>query len=242
MDPARTGSISPSAICAFARMYGYERPEEMIGIRAERVHAAEDPSHHRVPAACVQSGFRVVDDGVGRDRPRGPHQKYFLNNWVGIIEAGHARAGLGYPARHHRTQAAGGAVPPGAEDGDRGPARGRDSARLQQPAHRDPRAQRLLLHDLPPETAPTRTSRRSSARRTEPHGLTRQLLAFSRRQVLQPRILDLNAVVLGTENMLQRVIGEDISLVTDLAPDLGLVKADPGQVDQVILNLVGQRS
>jgi PAS domain S-box-containing protein len=67
--------------------------------------------------------------------------------------------------------------------------------------------------------------------------LTRQLLAFSRRQVLQPAVLDLNAVVSGTEKILRRLIGEDIDLVTTLAPDLGAVKADSGQVEQVIMNL-----
>jgi PAS domain S-box-containing protein len=68
-------------------------------------------------------------------------------------------------------------------------------------------------------------------------GLTRQLLAFGRKQVLQPRILDLNDVVSGMEKMLPRVIGEDVELVTVLAPDLGSVKADPGQVDQILMNL-----
>ncbi len=67
--------------------------------------------------------------------------------------------------------------------------------------------------------------------------LTRQLLAFSRQQVLEPRILNLNAVVVDVENMLQRVIGEDIELVTGLDGDLGSVKADPGQIEQVIMNL-----
>jgi PAS domain S-box-containing protein len=68
--------------------------------------------------------------------------------------------------------------------------------------------------------------------------LTRQLLAFSRRQVLQPAILNLNDVVTSTTQLLYRLIGEDIKLVTHLAPWLGLVKADPGQIDQVIVNLV----
>ena len=68
--------------------------------------------------------------------------------------------------------------------------------------------------------------------------LTRQLLAFSRQQVIQPRVLDVNAVVESTRKLLTRLIGEDVALVATLAPDLGLVMNDPGQVEQVIMNLV----
>jgi signal transduction histidine kinase len=67
--------------------------------------------------------------------------------------------------------------------------------------------------------------------------LTRQLLAFSRRQVLQPTILDLNRVLSDMNGMLGRVIGEDIVIQSELAPDLGRVKADRGQIEQVIVNL-----
>nr|MBI3611963.1 response regulator [Nitrospirota bacterium] len=67
--------------------------------------------------------------------------------------------------------------------------------------------------------------------------LTRQLLAFSRRQVLEPKVLDLNAVVTNLDKMLQRLIGEDIDLVPILKPGLGRVKADPGQIEQIIMNL-----
>jgi PAS domain S-box-containing protein len=67
--------------------------------------------------------------------------------------------------------------------------------------------------------------------------LTRQLLAFSRRQVLEPRVLDLNHVLDGTQKMLRRLIGEDIELVVVPAPDLGKVLVDPAQIEQVILNL-----
>jgi len=68
--------------------------------------------------------------------------------------------------------------------------------------------------------------------------LTHQLLAFSRQQVLQPRIIDLNRTVREIEAMLVRIIGEDIELVTELAQDIAAVQADPGQIEQVIVNLV----
>jgi two-component system, cell cycle sensor histidine kinase and response regulator CckA len=67
--------------------------------------------------------------------------------------------------------------------------------------------------------------------------LTRQLLAFSRKQVLEPKMLNLNAVVVEVEKMLCRLIGEDISLQTSLDPMLSYVKADPGHIEQVIINL-----
>jgi signal transduction histidine kinase len=69
-------------------------------------------------------------------------------------------------------------------------------------------------------------------------GMTRQLLAFSRMQVLQPRVLDLNAVVTDMGKMLPRLIGEHIEYMFVPEPKLGPVKADPGQIEQVILNLV----
>src|SRR5439155_10256412 len=67
--------------------------------------------------------------------------------------------------------------------------------------------------------------------------LTRQLLAFSRRQITQPRVLDLNVIMADMDRMLRRVIGEDIDLVTVLDPSVGSIRADPGQVEQVIMNL-----
>ncbi|MGB8294567.1 MAG: PAS domain S-box protein [Polyangia bacterium] len=68
--------------------------------------------------------------------------------------------------------------------------------------------------------------------------LTRQILAFSRKQVLQPGVLNLNQIATGLEKMLRRVLGEDVDYLQTLAPDLGLVRADPGQIEQVLMNLV----
>ena len=75
----------------------------------------------------------------------------------------------------------------------------------------------------------------AAARRAS--SLTKQLLAFSRRETVQPATLHLNDVVSGIEKMLQRIIGEDVELFTELSPVLGLIRADAGQLDQVILNL-----
>ena len=68
--------------------------------------------------------------------------------------------------------------------------------------------------------------------------LTRQLLAFSRRQVIEPKTINLNDLISNISKMLQRLIGEDVELVTLAKPDLGLVTVDPGQFEQVIMNLV----
>ncbi|MBU1244796.1 response regulator [Myxococcota bacterium] len=69
-------------------------------------------------------------------------------------------------------------------------------------------------------------------------GLTRQLLAFSRKQVLQPSVLDVNEITSGLEKMLRRILGEDVELVQVLEPELGRVMADQGQLEQVLMNLV----
>ena len=67
--------------------------------------------------------------------------------------------------------------------------------------------------------------------------LTRQLLAFGRRQMMKPRVVDLNGIVAGMDSMLRRLIGEDVDLLTALSPDLGQVKVDPGQIEQALMNL-----
>ncbi|MFZ0392040.1 MAG: PAS domain S-box protein [Calditrichia bacterium] len=77
---------------------------------------------------------------------------------------------------------------------------------------------------------------RDAASRAE--ALTRQLLAFSRKQVLQPKVVDLNTLVLQLKNMLRRIIGENVELITRLAETPLKIKADSGQLEQVIMNLV----
>jgi two-component system cell cycle sensor histidine kinase/response regulator CckA len=96
----------------------------------------------------------------------------------------------------------------------------------------------LLLAKLPgadPGREPLRQIRSAAERAA---GLTRQLLAFGRKQILAPVVLDLNGLVAELDKMLRRLIGEDVELITVLHPALGQVKADPGQVEQIIMNLV----
>ena len=95
----------------------------------------------------------------------------------------------------------------------------------------------LLLEQLTeedPRRADVQEIRRSAERAA---ALTRQLLAFSRKQVMQPRVIDLNAVVSSVERMLARMVGEDVQVAFSPAPDLWSVKADPGQIEQVLMNL-----
>ncbi|MDH3253643.1 MAG: PAS domain S-box protein, partial [Acidobacteriota bacterium] len=95
----------------------------------------------------------------------------------------------------------------------------------------------LMAADLPvggPHRVAVESIREAAERAV---GLTQQLLAYGRRQMLSPEQLDLNRVVSQTISMLRRVVGEDIEILTSLAPDLGVVEADPNQVKQVLVNL-----
>ena len=67
--------------------------------------------------------------------------------------------------------------------------------------------------------------------------ITRQLLAFSRKQILQPKVLNLNALIADLSKLLRRLIGEDVELITNAGSDLGQIKSDPGQIEQIIMNL-----
>jgi PAS domain S-box-containing protein len=96
----------------------------------------------------------------------------------------------------------------------------------------------ILLNRMPedsPHHMPIEEIKKASDRAC---GLTRQLLAFSRKQILQPKLLDLNDVVSDLDKMVRRLIGEDVDLFAITDPGLGKVKADPGQIEQVLLNLI----
>jgi PAS domain S-box-containing protein len=95
----------------------------------------------------------------------------------------------------------------------------------------------LVLQDLGPDHPSATDVREIRAAGQSAESLTRQLLAFSRRQILQPQTLDLNSVLTRVDALLQRIIGEDVELTMKLTEPLGRVSADPGQIEQVVLNL-----
>jgi two-component system, cell cycle sensor histidine kinase and response regulator CckA len=95
----------------------------------------------------------------------------------------------------------------------------------------------LLLKKLPEGTALHRMASEINAAANRGRDLTSRLLAMSRRQVLQPKVLDFNGLVLQTERLLRPIIGEDIRMHLRLDPKTGFVKSDPTQLEQVILNL-----
>jgi two-component system cell cycle sensor histidine kinase/response regulator CckA len=96
----------------------------------------------------------------------------------------------------------------------------------------------MLLDDLDPSEPIHADLREIAAAADRAAGLTRQLLAFSRQQVMQPRVLDINGVIVDVENMFRRIIGEDIELQIILDADVARINADPGQLEQVLMNLV----
>jgi PAS domain S-box-containing protein len=95
----------------------------------------------------------------------------------------------------------------------------------------------LLLADLGPGDARQADITGIQKAGTHAAGLTRQLLDFSRKQIIEPRLLDLNGVVADMRGMLGRIIGEDVKVVLGLRPEPALVKADRGQLEQIVLNL-----
>lgn len=95
----------------------------------------------------------------------------------------------------------------------------------------------VLLSMTPPDAAPWTMLSDIQKAAQQAASLTRQLLAFGRRQVLMPQVLDLNASIRGIETMLRRLVGEDIVLSLQLTPHLEPVKVDPGQLEQILINL-----
>ena len=222
---------------AMARMYGYREARDLVGTRLADLHNVTDPANREQIRAFLRAGYRVSDSET-REHDREGRVRVFLNNVVGFIEDGHLVRVWGTQRdltdqRHLEEQF---------RQSQKMEAVGQLAGGIAHDFNNLLTAilgnTQLLLRDLPPGDAnrgDVEEIRKASERAA---ALTRQLLAYSRRQMLQPEVLDLNVVVAEMDKMLRRLIGEHIALVTVLAADLGHVRADPNQIEQVIVNLV----
>jgi PAS domain S-box-containing protein len=221
---------------AMARMYGYTEARELVGTRLADLHDTANPVNHEQVRAFVQAGYRLSNSET-RERARDGRSRVFLNNIVGFVEDGHLVRVWGSQRdvteqRHLEEQF---------RQAQKMEAVGQLAGGIAHDFNNLLTAilgnSQLLLRELPPgdpKRGDVEEIRKASERAA---GLTRQLLAYSRRQLLQPEVLDLNVVVADMDRMLRRLIGEHIALVAVRAPDLGRVRADPNQIEQVIVNL-----
>src|SRR5207245_977350 len=93
----------------------------------------------------------------------------------------------------------------------------------------------LLLEGLPDDDPTREMIEQMATAGRRAADLTRQLLVFSRKEIVEPRVLDLQTLLAATDRMLRRIIGEDVQLITEAEADLGAVRADPTHIEQVIL-------
>ncbi len=221
---------------AMARMYGYNEARDLVGTRLADLHNVTDHTNREQIRAFIRAGYRVSDSET-REHDRDGRPRVFLNNVVGFVEDGHLVRVWGTQRdvteqRHLEEQF---------RQSQKMEAVGQLAGGIAHDFNNLLTAilgnTQLLLRELPPGDAKrgdVEEIRKASERAAS---LTRQLLAYSRRQMLQPEVLNLNGVVAEMDKMLRRLIGEHIALVTVLAPDLGQVRADPNQIEQVIVNL-----
>jgi PAS domain S-box-containing protein len=222
---------------AMARMYGCQEARDLVGTALAELHNVADPANREQVRAFIRAGYRL-SDSESREHTKDGRPRVFLNNVVGFVEDGQLVRvwGTQRDVSEQRT------LEEQFRQAQKMEAVGQLAGGIAHDFNNLLTAilgnTQLLLRDLPPGDAmrgDVEEIRKASERAAS---LTRQLLAYSRRQMLQPEVLDLNVVVAEMDKMLRRLIGEHITLVTVLSPDLGAVRADPNQIEQVLVNLV----
>lgn len=221
---------------AMAHMYGAPSAEELIGARVNDLLPLDEENRQYL-LAFIDSEYRMIDAETHEVDKHG-NQRFFLNNLVGIVEDGFLLRAWGSQRditerklleqqllQSQRMEAVGRLAGGVAHDFN--------NLLTAIIGYSD-----LLLMDSNKSQFERANAEEIKKAGQRAAGLTRQLLAFSRKQVLQPKVIELNAVVEDMDKMLRRLIGEDIELVTVLEEVRGRVKADPGQIEQVIMNLV----
>jgi len=229
---------------AQARMYGHEYAEDVIGLTLAELHGSSDNAENLAfLREWIAAGYQL-SGALSEETDRDGDTVWFSNNVVGIVEGGllhrvwgtqtdvtpikraeeereHLQAQLGQAQKLEAVGRLAGGV---AHDFNNmlTVILGNVQLALEEP-------------DLSPVLQKALREVDGAAQRSA--ALTRQLLAFARRQTVAPRILDLNETLEGMLKMLRRLIGEDIDLAWLPAPSLWPVKIDPGQVDQILANL-----
>jgi two-component system cell cycle sensor histidine kinase/response regulator CckA len=221
---------------AMAKMYGRSSARDLIGKRLTEFLVLRDPVTLKFMENFIRSGYRTAEQ-ESREIDAQGHTRTFRNTMTGIVEDGHwvrtwgitrdvtERMQLEEQLRNAQQMEAIGRLAGGI-------AHDFNNILSIIMGHGE-----LLLRtaNLDEQGRNGVDQIRRAAQRAA--SLTQQLLAFSRKQVLQPRVLDLNEAVTDVRNMLARIIGEDIELVANLHAAPVFIKADPGQVEQVLMNL-----
>jgi PAS domain S-box-containing protein len=229
-------SVLAECNVAMAKMYGFDGPEELVGSRLTDLLPLDIPANVDYLRTFITSGYRLIG-AESHEVDREGRPKWFVNSLVGVLENGMvlrvwgtqqditSRRLLEEEARQARKMETAGRLAGGIAH---------DFNNLLTAILG---TSEILLNDLPRNTAQRDDVEEIKRAATRAANLTRQLLAFSRRQVLQPRVIDVESLVRGVETMLRRLIGEHITLTVRADPELWRVRADPGQVEQVIVNL-----
>ena len=221
---------------AMAKLYGRNDAEELIGKRLSEFLVLNDPMTREFMETFIRSGYRI-EDQESREIDAQGQKKILRSTMMGTVIDGHwartwgisrdvtARMHLEEQLRNAQQLEAIGRLAGGV-------AHDFNNILSIIMGHGE-----LMLANAT-EDAQARNGLEQIRRAAErAAALTQQLLAFSRKQVLQPKVMDLNAAVADVQKMLTRVIGEDIELVASLHPSLASVRVDPGQVEQVLMNL-----
>jgi PAS domain S-box-containing protein len=221
---------------AMAKMYGRTAAKELVGKPLSDFLVLRDPVTREFMETFVKNGYHVTDQESHEMDAHG-QKKIFRNTMMGTLINGHWVRTWGISrdvtARMHLEEQL--------RNAQQLEAIGRLAGGV---AHDFNNILSIIMGHGELLLATAGTDERSrnglqQIRRAAERAasLTQQLLAFSRKQVLQPKVLDLNEVVADVQKMLTRVIGEDIDLVAKLHPSLAPVTVDPGQVEQVLMNL-----